>query len=126
VRGAAWTGPRRFNGGGGLTDKLLIKTGRNYHFVNKNDIHFIESERNYARIYCENRTYLVKRSLGFLEEKLGEDKFMRVNRSALVNVERIHEMKEEDNNNYIIILNNNKVLRWGRRYRERLVKLSRI
>ena len=107
-------------------DKLLIKTGRNYHFVNKNDIQFVESERNYARIYCEEKTYLVKRSLGFLEEKLGSDKFMRVNRSALVNIQKINEMKEGDNNNYIIVLNNNKVFPWGRRYRERLIKLTRI
>jgi len=107
-------------------EKLLIKSGRNYHFVNKSDIQFIESERNYARIYCEDKTYLVKRSLGFLEEKLGADKFMRVNRSALVNIQKINEMKEGDNHNYIIILNNNKVLPWGRRYRERLIKLTRI
>ena len=107
-------------------EKILIKIGRNYHFIKKNDINFIESERNYSRIYCEDRTYLVKRSLGFLEEKLGTDNFLRVNRSALVNIERINEMKAQENHNYIIVLNNNKVLQWGRRYREKLVKLTRI
>jgi len=107
-------------------EKILIKIGRNYHFINKNDINFVESERNYSRIYCEDRTYLVKRSLGFLEEKLGPDNFLRVNRSALVNIERINEMKDAGNHKYIIILNNNKTLQWGRRYREKLVKLTRI
>ncbi len=109
-----------------MKDKLLIKIGRNYHFVCKGDINFVESERNYSRIYCEDRTFLVKRSLGFLEEKLGPENFLRVNRSALVNIQRINEMKEEENNKYIIVLNNNKVFQWGRRYRERLIKLTRI
>ena len=116
----------RKKGGRSNMEKILIKIGRNYHFINKNDINFIESERNYSRIYCEDRTYLVKRSLGFLEEKLGADNFLRVNRSALVNIERINEMKAAENHNYIIVLNNNKVLQWGRKYREKLVKLTRI
>ncbi len=108
------------------TEKLLIKTGRNYHFINRDDISFIESERNYSRIFCRNKNFIVKKSLSFLEEKLGEDKFLRVNRSTIVNIDRINEMKESDDNNYVIILNNNKILQWGRRYRERLVKLIKI
>lgn len=107
-------------------EKILIKNGRSYYFVNKNDINFIESEGNYSRLFCDEKSYVVKRSLIFLEEKLGADKFMRVNKSTIVNIDRINEMKESENNNFLIVLNNNKTLQWGRRYRERLVKLIRI
>lgn len=107
-------------------EKLLIKTGRNYYFIDKSEISFIKSERNYSRIYCEDRNYLVKRSLSFLEDKLGNDHFLRVNRSCLVNIDRINEMKDSGENEYVIVLNNKETVRWGRRYRERLVKLTRI
>jgi len=107
-------------------DKLLIKTGRSYFFVDKNDINFIESESNYSRIFCDGKNYIVKRSLNYLEEKLGGKKFLRINRYTIVNIERINEMKELKNNDYVIILKNNKTIQWGRRYREKLVKLIKI
>lgn len=106
--------------------KILIKNGRSYYFVNINDINFIESEGNYSRLFCDKRNFIVKKSLIFLEGKLGVDKFMRVNKSTIVNIDRIDEMKESENNNFLIVLNNSKTLQWGRRYRERLVKLIRI
>jgi len=106
--------------------KILIKNGRRYYFVNKNEINFIESEGSYCRLFCDEKSYVVKRSLIFLEEELGSDEFMRVNKSTIVNIDRINEMRESENNNFVIVLNNNKTLQWGRRYRERLVKLIRI
>ncbi|MEN8222649.1 MAG: LytTR family DNA-binding domain-containing protein [Acidobacteriota bacterium] len=105
--------------------KVLIKLGRKYHLIDKNDINFIESDGNYSRINCENKSLLVKRSLNFLEQKLGSDKFVRVNRSILVNIELISEM-EESENDYLITLKNNRSFNWSRRYRERLTKLMRI
>lgn len=107
-------------------EKLLIKSGRNYHFINKSEISLIRAERNYSRIICDKRNYVVRRSLQSLEEKLGEEKFMRINRSTIVNVDRIDEMREAENSGYVIVMNNQKVLTWGRRYRERLVRLVRI
>ena len=109
-----------------IMEKILIKNGRSYYFINKNNINFIESDGNYSRLFCDEKSYIVRKSLVFLEEKLGADKFMRVNKSTIVNIDRINEMREAENNNFLIVLNNNKTLQWGRRYRERLVKLIRI
>ena len=106
-------------------DKILIKLGRKYHLINRSDINFIESERNYSRIHCDDKSLLVKRSLIFLEQKLGNDKFIRVNRSIIVNIDLISEMKESEDD-YSITLTNKKSFNWSRRYRERLTKLMRI
>ena len=51
--------------------KILIKNGRSYYFVNINDINFIESDGNYSRLFCDKRNFIVKKSLIFLEGKLG-------------------------------------------------------
>ena len=106
-------------------DKVLIKLGRKYHLISRSDISFIESERNYSRIHCDDKSLLVKRSLLFLEQKLGSDKFIRVNRSILVNIDLISEM-EETEDEYSITLINKKSFNWSRRYRERLTKMMRI
>ncbi len=107
-------------------DKLVIKTGRNYFFIDKDDIDFVESENNHSRICCKKKSYVVKKSLSYLEDRLGGEKFLRINRSTIVNIDRISEMKESENNKYVIILKNNKTLQWGRRYREKLVKRIKI
>lgn len=107
------------------SDKVLIKLGRKYHLIEKNDISFIESERNYSRIHCEDKSLVVKRSLHFLEQRLGKEKFIRVNRSVLVNIDRISEMEELDDE-YLITLKNSRSFSWSRRYRERLTRLMRI
>ncbi len=106
-------------------DKILIKLGKKYHLIDRSDINFVQSERNYSRIHCDDISLLVKRSLHFLEQKLGNDKFVRVNRSILVNVDLISEMEELDDE-YLITLKNKKSFNWSRRYRERLTKLIRI
>ena len=61
-----------------------------------------------------------------LEEKLDPDKFLRINRSTIVNVEKIDQLKETKNNNYCVVLDNKRVFPWGRRYREKLVKLIKL
>ena len=107
-------------------NKVLFKVGRNYMFFNKGDINFIKADRNYVRLYCDDKCFVLRKTLRALEEKLDPEKFLRINRSTIVNVDKIDQLKEVDNNNYCVVLNNNEVLPWGRRYREKLVKLIKL
>ncbi len=106
-------------------NKILVKTGNSYFLISKDDIELIKSERNYSRIFCEARNYIVRKSLNTLEERLGFEKFMRVNRSTIVNIDQIEQMKKADND-YVIVLKNNKIVNWGRRYRENLSRLIKV
>jgi two-component system LytT family response regulator len=107
-------------------EKIIIKTGKNFYLVDKSDIDFVESDKNYSRISCGPKYYIVKKSLNLLEDKLGSEKFIRVNRSTIVNIDRIKVMKELNDNRYIIVLNNEKTFSWGRGYKNNLVKLIKI
>ena len=107
-------------------ERLLIKIGRSYHFVDERKIDLIKSDRNYSRIHCDGKSFLIRRSLRSLEEKLNSDRFLRINKSTIVNVEMIDHMKDIGNNNFIVVLNNNKTVQWGRRYREKLVQLIKV
>jgi len=106
--------------------KLLIKIGKSYHFLNEKSIDLIKSDRNYSRINYGEKSFLIRRTLCSLEEKLNSDRFLRINKSTIVNVEMIAYMKETENNNYIVVLNNKKTVKWGRRYREKIVKLLKV
>ncbi len=107
-------------------NKIMVKRGRNYYFVLKDDICLIRSERNYSRIICGEKNFIVRNTLSYLEKKLGTERFMRVNRSTIVNIDRIEEMKSSGSNDYIIVLKNKEILAWGRRYRERIVREIKV
>jgi DNA-binding LytR/AlgR family response regulator len=52
-------------------------------------IDWIAAERDYVRIHTGARSYLIRQSIGGLEEKLDPAEFLRVHRSSLVRRDRI-------------------------------------
>ncbi|MEN8153594.1 MAG: LytTR family DNA-binding domain-containing protein [Acidobacteriota bacterium] len=106
--------------------KVLFKVGKTYLFVDKTDIDLIRSDRNYVKVYCDNRSFIIRKTLRSLEEKLDPDEFLRINKSTIVNIDKIKRLKEADNNNYFVVLENQEVLPWGREYRKNVVKLMRL
>jgi len=67
--------------------RFLVRTTRGYHFVNAGDVEWIEAEGNYAALHAGGRVHLVRHTMKALEERLDPSAFVRVHRSAIVNVE---------------------------------------
>ncbi|MEN8153596.1 MAG: LytTR family DNA-binding domain-containing protein [Acidobacteriota bacterium] len=107
-------------------EKLLFKVGKTYLFVKKSDIDLIKADRNYVKVYCRNRSFVIRNTLQSIEKKLDAEMFLRINRSTIVNVDKINQLKGMENNNYFVILHNNEILPWGRKYRKNLVKLIKL
>lgn len=75
---------------GGSIDCLFVKSGYKNVRVNLNEITYIEGMREYVRIHLINGKSLSPLiSLRVLEGQLPSDKFMRVHRSYIVNLEKI-------------------------------------
>ena len=73
-----------------VDEYLFIKSDYKIVRVNLNDIIYIEGMREYVRIHQTNGKSLMPLiSLRILEEQLPSDKFMRVHRSYIVNLEKI-------------------------------------
>jgi len=74
----------------GDREYLFVKSGYKIVRISLEDIIYIEGMREYARIHLTNGKSLMPLiSLHVLEEKLPSDKFMRVHRSYIVNLEKI-------------------------------------
>jgi len=84
--------------------KIFIKDGEDCHFVPLSEIRFIESLENYARLYFGDQKAMLKRSLNLLEEKLDPTVFFRANRSQILNIHYIQEIRPHFNNRLQIIL----------------------
>jgi two-component system LytT family response regulator len=65
-------------------------------------------------------THIIRRTLSELERDLGEEKFMRIHRSIIVNVDRIQGLALEGGGEYEVVLKSGVRLRLSRRFRKRL------
>jgi DNA-binding LytR/AlgR family response regulator len=56
------------------------------------DVLYIEAERNYCKIHCKDREFLLVSTLKDLDEKLPSKSFLRIHRSFIVNISHIDEI----------------------------------
>jgi two-component system LytT family response regulator len=107
-------------------ERLMIKIGTRYLFVKVNEIDWIEADRNYLRIHKGENSYLVRQTLKGIEKKLNSDKFIRINRSTIINVERIKELRTERYSKYIVVMDDDNTWCWGRRFRNNLLRFIAV
>ena len=97
--------------------RLLIQENDRSVFLEVSRIDWIESARNYVCIHSGERTYIVRGSLESLAAKLDPAAFRRINRSEIVNVDRIAEVRSWFHGDQKVVLKTGKELNWSRRYR---------
>ncbi len=100
--------------------RLVVRSPGQLLFVNVSDIDWIEAASYYACLHVGRDTHIIRRSLGELERDLGEEQFIRIHRSIIVNIERIHGLELQSGGEYEVVLKSKVRLRLSRRFRKRL------
>jgi two-component system, LytTR family, response regulator len=103
-----------------LLERLIIKSPGQVLFLSIADIDWIEAADYYACIHARDATHLMRRTLLELERDLGEERFFRIHRSILVNLERIRGVELHIDGEYEVVLISGTRLRLSRRYRKPL------
>jgi two-component system LytT family response regulator len=62
----------------------------------------------------------MRETMNGMEAKLSPDKFMRIHRSTIVNLDRVKEVQPWAKGEYVVIMRDGTRLIMSRRYRERL------
>lgn len=104
-------------------DRLAVKTGGRVLLLRTDDIDWIEAADNYVSLHVGSESHLHRETMSALEDKLPVEKFMRISRSAIVNLERIKELQPLFHGEYAVILRNGSRLTLSRSYRDRLQQL---
>lgn len=105
------------------SDRLVIKSDGRVLFLRLVDIDWVEAADNYIRVHAGNEGYLARETMTSIENRLPSEKFMRISRSALVNLERIKELQPMFHGDYVVILRNGTKLTLSRNYRDKLQAL---
>jgi two-component system, LytTR family, response regulator len=100
--------------------RLVVRSPGRLLFVNVADIDWIEAASYYACLHVGRDTHIIRRTLSELERDLGEGKFVRIHRSIIVNLDRIHGLELQSSGEYEVVLKSRVRLRLSRRYRKRL------
>jgi two-component system LytT family response regulator len=104
---------------------LLKADGKNV-FVKVKDIDWIESSRNNVRIHVGQNVYLLHETTTAIASRLDPKRFLRIHRSAIVNIERIKELHPWFNGDYAVILRDGTQLTLSASYRDRLREFRRF
>jgi two-component system, LytTR family, response regulator len=96
--------------------RIAVKSVNRIVIVQVADIHRIEAEDNYVRLWAD-RPYLHKETLTGLVARLSPLQFLRVHRSHAINVQFVRELRPQLHGEYLIVLSDGTQLTSGRGYR---------
>jgi two-component system, LytTR family, response regulator len=97
--------------------RLLIQEEERSFFLEVSRIDWIESARNYVCVHSADQTYILRSTLESVRTKLDPKRFLQINRSEIVNVDRISELRTWFHRDQKVILKTGTELNWSRRYR---------
>jgi two-component system, LytTR family, response regulator len=106
-------------------ERFVIKSAGRIFFLNVAEIDWIESADNYVYLHIGHTSHLVRETISGLESKLDPDKFLRIQRSIIINISRIKELRPLFNGGSTIVLSTGKELASSRRYRHKLNSILR-
>jgi two-component system LytT family response regulator len=103
-------------------DRLVVKSGGTTRFVRAIDIDLIEAAGVYVTLHVGGKELLYRAALNDLAERLDPRRFVRVHRSALVNIESIVQLEPMSHGEFEAVIKNGSRTRVSRTYRAQLEK----
>jgi two-component system, LytTR family, response regulator len=100
--------------------RLMVKTAGRINFLRTEEIDYVEADRDYVRIHNGGKKHLLREKISRLEQQLPADRFLRIHRSTIVNIDRIKEMQPLSYGEYSVILHDGTRLTMSRSFRERV------
>ena len=101
-------------------DRLVIKSGGSTRFIRVAEIDWIEAAGVYVNLHIAGQQLLYRASLQELSERLDPRRFVRVHRSAIVNIESIVQLEPISHGEFDVVLKNGARTRVSRIYRAQL------
>jgi two-component system LytT family response regulator len=104
-------------------DRVVIKSPSRVFFLRVEEIDWVEAAANYLRLHVGREAHLLRETMSGLEARLDPEKFLRIHRSTIVNIERVRELQPWFHGDYIVLLRDGTKLTLSRSYRQKLQEL---
>jgi two-component system, LytTR family, response regulator len=104
-------------------DRIAVKDNGAVFFVRVADVDWIEAYGNYVRLHVGETSHLLLQTMTGMEAKLDPERFLRIHRSTIVNIDRIARLEPLFHGEYSVRLTGGAQLTLSRGYREKLQAL---
>jgi two-component system LytT family response regulator len=94
--------------------RLVVRNGTRDSFVNVEDIEWIEAADYYSCLHVGAKSLMLRETIKQLADTLNPRKFVRVHRSAIVNIDHVHEILREGRNEGWVLLANGRRLKMSK------------
>lgn len=101
-------------------DRIAIRSNGRVIFLKLGEIDWIEAADNYVCLHCGRETHILRETMTDLEARLDPARFIRVHRSAIVNLDCIRELQPWFRGDYKVMLNDGTELTLTKNHREKL------
>ncbi len=105
--------------------RLIVPNGTKDSFVNVDDIDWVEAADYYACLHVGGKNLMLRETIKQLAETLDPRKFVRVHRSAIVNVDRVREILREGRSEGWVLLSSGSRIRMSKAGWQNLLVASR-
>ncbi len=101
-------------------ERLAIRGNGRVEIVDLDGVEWIGAAGNYVELHRAGRRHLYRSPISRLVGRLDPHRFVRIHRSAVVNVDRVRAMQPTPQGDWKLRLDNGEELRLSRRYRDAL------
>jgi two-component system, LytTR family, response regulator len=103
--------------------RVLVKDRGRVVLLDEDEVDWIEADGDYVRVHARGKGHLVRETLTAAAARLTGltgSRFVRIHRSAIVNVGRIRELRPLPNRDYVVVLRDGTQLKLSRSYSDGL------
>jgi two-component system LytT family response regulator len=104
-------------------DRLVVRTPERAFFLRADTIDWIEAAGKFVHLHVGRTIHALRESMAELEQELDPARFVRISRSAIVNLDRIQEIQPWFQGDYVLILADGTRLTSTRGYRDNMRRL---
>ena len=102
-------------------DRIVVRGADRVRLLPVEQISWIEADGMYVKLHTrDGAAHLHRALLGALDRALDGRRFVRIHRSAIVNIDVVAELRQDPHGDYVAVLRDQTEVRVGRRFRERL------
>ena len=105
--------------------RFVVRDAKGLYFVRADEIDHVDADGNYVGLWARGRRHLLRETMKGIEAKLDPARFVRVHRSAIVNVDRVKRLEPWAHGEYVITMEDGTKITSSRTHGGRLQELLR-
>lgn len=103
-------------------ERLLVRSTGRVVFVRANEIEWCQACENYIQLHSGQQCHLLRGTMTQLETQLDPNRFVRISRSAIINLDFVKEIRSVPAKGRVVRLLGGTQINVGREYRSNLKK----